>query len=68
VNVECRLQVLRVPRIATHICASAGGDLPVRDGLCVAKSSIIGHLFAGEKGVRSSVRRDNSLRGTGGCG
>lgn len=46
----------------------AGGDLPVRDGLAVAKSSIIGHLFAGEKGVRSSVRRDNSLRGTGGCG
>ena len=33
-----------------------------------AKSSIIGHLFAGEKGVRSSVRRDNSLRGTGRCG
>ena len=46
----------------------AGGDLPVRDGLAVAKSSIIGHLFAGEKGVRSSVRRDNSPRGTGGCG
>ena len=46
----------------------AGSDLPVRDGLAVAKSSIIGHLFAGEKGVRSSVRRDNSLRGTGGCG
>jgi hypothetical protein len=51
--------------------ALAGGrrrTCPVRDGLAVAKSSIIGDLFAGEKGVRSLVRRDNSLRGTGRCG
>jgi hypothetical protein len=46
----------------------AVGDLRVRDELAVAKSSIIGHLFAGEKGLRSLVRRDNSLRGTCGCG
>ena len=43
-------------------------EFSVRDGLAVAKSSIVGHLFAGEKGMRSSVRRDNSLRGTGGYG
>jgi hypothetical protein len=28
----------------------------------------VGHRFAGEKGLRSSVRRDKSFRGTGGCG
>jgi 3-methyladenine DNA glycosylase Mpg len=29
----------------------AGCDLPARDGLTMVKSSVIGHLFAGEKGV-----------------
>ena len=52
----------------SHPAKVADGDVPVRDGLAVAKSSIIGHLFASEKGLRSPMRRNNSLWGTSRCG
>ena len=42
-------------------------SLPTRR-LVVAMSSIFRRLVAGEKGMRSSVRRHDSPRGTDGCG
>src|SRR6516225_2492856 len=43
-------------------------DLAAANGLVKAKLSVIGHLFAGEEGVRSPVHRDDALRNDDGYG
>ena len=59
------------PSVSYGVPGMPDRNLDWRKGLrqsdIMAMSSIIGQLFAGEKGVRSSVGRDNSIRGAGGC-
>src|SRR5262249_6634738 len=56
------------PRKAAHRRQAAVSDCPVGNEFAVAKSSVIGHLFAVEEGVRSPVRRDDAVGSTGGNG
>ena len=58
---------LELRRLASADWERPGASLPTRR-LVVAMSSIFRRLVAGEKGMRSSVRRHDSPRGTDGCG